>query len=247
MTAALEKIEGNANFANQYWPLLSRWAAYLRENGMDPENQLATNDMSGHLAHNTDLSIKAIIGIAAYGKLCEMTNRSEESKSYLTTAREYANNWASMADDGDHYRLAFDRPGTWSQKHNLIWDRVLGLDIFPASVAQKETAFYMTRLNRYGLPLDNRESYSLVDWTVWTAALSDSKGTFETLIQPIYRFADESPDRVPLADWYGTVDGKHLYFQARPVVGGIFIRMLLEPGMWEKWARVVAGQVNPDQ
>jgi hypothetical protein len=247
MTAALEKIEGNANFANQYWPLLSRWAAYLKEKGMDPENQLATNDMSGHLGHNTDLSIKAILGIAAYGKLCEMTNRSDEAKSYLATAREYANKWASMADDGDHYRLAFDRPGTWSQKHNLIWDRVLGLDIFPASVAQKETAFYMTRLNRYGLPIDNRESYSLVDWTVWTAALSDSKGTFETLIQPIYRFADESPDRVPLADWYGTVDGKHLDFQARQVVGGIFIQMLLEPGMWEKWARADTGGVNSNR
>jgi hypothetical protein len=246
MSAALAKIQGNSNFANQYWPLLSRWAKYLREKGMDPENQLATNDMSGHLPHNTDLSIKAILGIAAYGKLCEMTKRSDEAKSYLATAREYANKWASMADDGNHYRLAFDRSGTWSQKHNLIWDRILGLDIFPASVAQKETAFYMTRLNRYGLPIDNRESYSLVDWTVWTAALSDSKGTFETLIQPIYRFADESPDRVPLADWYGTVDGKHLDFQARPVVGGVFIRMLLEPGMWEKWAHADTGGVNSD-
>jgi hypothetical protein len=244
MSAALAKIEGNGNFANQYWPMLSRWAEYLKEKGMDPENQLATNDMSGHLPHNTDLSIKAILGIAAYGKLCEMTNRSDEAKSYLTTAREYANKWASMADDRDHYRLAFDRPGTWSQKHNLIWDRILGLDIFPASVARKETAFYMTKLNRYGLPLDNRESYTLVDWTVWTAALSGSRETFETLIQPIYRFADESPDRVPLADWYGTVDGKHRFFQARPVVGGVFIRMLLEPGIWEKWARADADRVD---
>jgi hypothetical protein len=236
MTAALAKIEGNGNFANHYWPLLNRWADYLKAKGMDPENQLATNDMSGHLAHNTDLSIKAILGIAAYGKLCEMTNRSEEAASFLATAREYASRWASMAEDGDHYRLAFDRPGTWSQKHNLIWDRILGLNIFPASVARKETAFYLAKLNRYGLPIDYRENYSLVDWTVWTAALSDSQETFQTLIQPIYRFADESPDRVPLADWYGTVDGKHLYFQARPVVGGVFIRMLLEPGIWEKWA-----------
>jgi Domain of unknown function (DUF4965)/Domain of unknown function (DUF5127)/Domain of unknown function (DUF1793)/Domain of unknown function (DUF4964) len=236
MAAALAKIEGNGNFANRYWPLLTRWAEYLKAQGLDPENQLATNDMSGHLAHNTDLSIKAILGIGAYGKLCEMTGRTEEAGSYLKTAREYADKWASMADDGDHYRMAFGSPGTWSQKHNLIWDRVLGLNIFPASIAEKETAFYLTKLNRYGLPVDSRMSYSLVDFTVWTAALADSKETFETLVQPIYRYADETPDRVPFADTYGTVDGTHQYGRARPVVGGIFLPMLLEPGTWEKWA-----------
>jgi hypothetical protein len=249
ITAALAKIEGNANFANRYWPLLSRWADYLKAKGMDPENQLATNDMSGHLAHNTDLSIKAILGIGAYGELCKMTNRSQEAASTLATAREYAAKWASLADDGTHYRLAFDRPGTWSQKHNLVWDRVLDLNLFPALVAQKETTFYTTKLNRYGLPIDNRENYSLVDWTVWAAALSDSEQTFETLIQPIYRYADESPDRVPLADWYQTTDGKHLYFQARPVVGGVFVKMLLQPGMWEKWAHTgeVEARANREQ
>jgi hypothetical protein len=247
LSAALAKIEGNVDFANQYWPLLSLWAEYLKEKGMDPENQLGTNDMSGHLPHNADLSIKAILGMAAYGKLCEMTNRPQEAASYLATAREYAKKWVSMADDGNHYRLAFDRPGTWSQKHNLIWDRTLGLNIFPTSLARKETAFYSTRMNRYGLPIDNRDDYSLVDWTVWSAALSDSKETFESLIEPIYRLADESPDRVPLTDWYGTVNGKHLYFQARPVVGAIFIRMLLEPGMWKKYALADTRGANSDR
>jgi hypothetical protein len=232
MAAALAQADGNGDFASQYWPLLTRWAEYLKEKGLDPENQLATNDMSGHLAHNTDLSIKAIIGLGAYGQLCAATHRESEARAYLDLARKYAQEWQARADDGDHYRLAFDRPGTWSQKHNLIWDRVLGLDLFPPEVARKELAFYKTRLNVFGLPFDNRETYTLLDWTVWTASLAESKADFEHFVAPLYRFANESPSRVPLTDYYWTTTGKQRGFQARPVVGGIFVRMLVDGAGW---------------
>ena len=146
-----------------------------------------------------------------------------------------AERWQRMADDGDHYRLAFDKPGTWSQKYNLVWDRLLGLNLFPPAVARKEISFYKTKLNRYGLPLDNREAYTKLDWIVWTATLADTDEDFKTFVAPVYRFVNESPSRVPLTDWFGTTDGKQVGFQARSVVGGVYVKLLADPALWKKW------------
>jgi hypothetical protein len=235
LVAALAKAEGDAKFAEHYWPLLSKWAAYLREKGMDPENQLSTDDFAGHLAHNTNLSLKAILALGAYAGLCETLGKKTEASDFRREAKSMAERWVRMADDGDHYRLAFDKPGTWSQKYNLVWDRLLDLRLFPAQVARKELAFYKTKLNPYGLPLDNRERYTKLDWTIWTATLAESSEEFRALVAPVYRFVNESPSRVPLTDWYGTVDGKQTGFQARSVVGGVYVKLLADPALWKKW------------
>jgi hypothetical protein len=236
MVAALARVEGNAKFAEKYWPQLSRWAEYLKEKGLDPENQLSTDDFAGHLAHNANLSIKAILALGAYGALCELTGHKQDAASYRKTAQEFARKWVELANDGDHYRLAFDNPGTWSQKYNLVWDKLLGLNLFAPVVARKEIAFYLTKQNQYGLPLDNRRDYTKLDWILWTATLAENPSDFRKLVSPVYRFVNESPSRVPLTDWYDTVTGKQQGFQARSVVGGVFVKMLADPAMWKKYS-----------
>jgi hypothetical protein len=226
LVAAIEKAEGSTALAQRYWPVLSRWAAYLREKGLDPEN----------LAHNANLSIKAIVSLGAYAQLAAALGHREEAEAYRKTALEFAQRWVTMASDGDHYVLAFDKPGTWSQKYNLVWDRVLGLNLFPPEVARKEVAFYRKQQNEYGLPLDNRSQYTKLDWIYWSAALTESQKDFDALIDPTYKFANESPSRVPLTDWYWTQDAKQRGFQARSVVGGLFMKMLTDDSVWKKWA-----------
>jgi hypothetical protein len=236
LLAALARVEGNADYTARYWPQVTKWAEYLSEKGLDPENQLSTDDFAGHLAHNANLSIKAILALGAYAQVAGMTGHAQDAARYRKLAEEFAGKWSGLAAEGDHYKLAFDKPGTWSQKYNLVWDQLLGLKLFPAEIARKEIAFYLTKQNQYGLPLDNRKDYTKLDWIVWTATLAGNGGDFEKIVAPAWQFATESASRVPLTDWYDTKTAKQQGFQARSVVGGLFIKMLADPAMWKKYS-----------
>ncbi|WP_321333734.1 glutaminase domain-containing protein [uncultured Bacteroides sp.] len=228
LTAAISKIEGNASYAKRYWDLLTIWTNYLVEYGQDPENQLCTDDFAGHWAHNANLSAKAIMGVAGYSEMARMLGMNDVADKYADTAKKMAAKWEQMANEGDHYRLAFDRKGTWSQKYNIVWDKMWGLNLFPNNVIEKEVAYYLTKQNPYGLPLDSRKEYTKSDWIMWTAAMAPDKARFEKFVSPVYKYANESVSRVPLSDWHHTDSGKFVGFKARSVVGGYWMKVLMD-------------------
>ncbi|MDO5552455.1 MAG: DUF4965 domain-containing protein [Planctomycetia bacterium] len=227
-TAALVLRENDLDYARANWNCLSQWAAYLLEKGFDPENQLCTDDFAGHLAHNVNLSAKAIIALGAYSKMAELLGEKELATRYRQEAEACVARWVKEADAGDHYRLAFDQPDSWSMKYNLMWDRALDLNLFPESVMATEINWYKKVSQAYGLPLDNRSLYSKNDWILWIAAMTDNQEDFNFLVDPILEYVKACPDRCPLSDWYWTDSAKVQQFRARSVVGGFWAPMLTE-------------------
>ena len=232
MVAACCKADGDYSIARENLDLLEQWFHYLQAFGSDPGEQLCTDDFAGHLAHNVNLSAKAIMGIAAYSQILQALGYSEKAEAYFLQASELMRSWLRRADAGGYTRLAFCSDG-WSMKYNLVWDKLLGFDFIPPAFYEHEIASYLPRMERYGLPLDSRAPYSKTDWILWTAAMAANED-FQKFITPIADYLRETDTRVPFSDYYDTETGRYEKFIARSVQGGLFMPLLMD-----RWAKKI--------
>lgn len=228
LTAVVCLSDHSADFAAPYMQLLEKWVKYLEKYGFDPGSQLCTDDFAGHLAHNTNLSVKAILGIEGYAQILKLLGRLDLSRQYHTLAREMAKNWEKRAVSDSHYRLAFDKENSWSLKYNLVWDKIFNSQLFSQDVYEKELLYYVSKQNTYGVPLDNRASYTKSDWILWCAAFTQDLSIRNSLIAPVAAYLKNTHTRVPFSDWYDTISGNYCHFIARSVQGGIFMPLFID-------------------
>ncbi len=227
MLASAAFADGKFGLIKENLDLLEKWNQYLLQYGEDPGEQLCTDDFAGHLAHNVNLSAKAIMGVAAYSWILNKIGQTEKAAELRQKAHAMGDSWLARADAGGYTYLTFEKTG-WSQKYNLVWDKLMKFGILPDEFYRKEIASYLPRLNAYGLPLDSRCEYTKSDWTMWVAAMADDKKSRMALMKPLAKFLRESESHVPFSDFYNTETGYYERFIARSVQGGVFMPLLMK-------------------
>ena len=232
---AIAHADGNADFVAPWWPQLTEWAKYLEKYGLDPQEQLCTDDFMGHLAHNANLSVKAILGLAAYGDLCRMRGDNRRRTSTLPWPRPTpGTGWRSLPTAiTTAWPSTSPAPGARNtiSSGTASWGSTFSRPRWP-----KEVPHCKKMMLRYGLPLDSRTHLTKTDWSFWSATLAENQADFEALIAPTYDYLNATTARDPLADSYQTDNARSGGMHARPVVGGLFIKMLSDRDMWKKWA-----------
>ncbi len=234
---AICRITGDGKWLMPYNDILKIWAEYCRAEGQNPGNQLCTDDFKGPSEQNTNLSVKAILAIAAYANLLPYINGNiADVEKYMQYAKNMALLWEADARNGNHYRMGFNMPDTWSLKYNLVWDKLWGLNLFPKEIYNREIDWYLSNMNKYGTPLDNRvlrggEHDTKSDWLLWVAAMAPDNETFLKFSDCHYNYINETTSRIPLSDWYDTNTGRSISFSARSVIGGLWMKVLMDRHM----------------
>ena len=224
--AVYQKDKNIAFFADNK-DLCEKWVQYLVKYGLKPGNQLCTDDFAGHLENNVNLAIKATVGIAAYAELLKQKGDGADGAKYRKIAEEFAAEITRFGEDKTHLPLTWDTGvETFSLKYNLAFDRVLGLGLFDKKIFDKEIECYLSKMEKYGTPLDHRKPFGKSDWITYVARLTDDIETQKKFIEPMNEFLKTSPDRVPFSDWYDVKEGKHYGFRARTTQGGCFILLI---------------------
>ena len=223
---------GNTTFADNYTSLFQSYADYLVSNGLYISDQLATNDAAGPLPNQTNLAIKAAIGLTAFGALTGMTNYTAVGQNFAYKLYDQA---LGTDPNRTHFVLEYGNTSTYTIAFNLYPDILLNLSTFPAAAFQMQTDYYPTRRAEGGVALDSRVDWAKTDWALFAAASVTEKAVRDMFIGDVHAFVSEDTvdNQVPFSDRFFVTEDKgdivdaFYQWRARPVVGGHFAVLAL--------------------
>jgi hypothetical protein len=225
------QAEGRA-YALSHYPILSQWANYLFHNCLYPVDQLTTDDFIGHTELNSGLALKGILGMKTFARISTLVGNETAAAFYDQAVADFVPIWIneSMHVDRDHLKMEYNVTNGYQFKYNAFHDKLLDLNVVPQSIYDLESAFYLTKVEPYGIPFVNRHDYTKSDWEIWTAAaFGDANPQLRTtLIESLGKFLRVTAQRVPFTDWYVTATSNQVGFQNRPVAGGHFALLALD-------------------
>ncbi|KAJ5820444.1 hypothetical protein N7474_006035 [Penicillium riverlandense] len=223
LSYAYQKATGNTDLATTYAAQLEKYATYLNENGLYPAAQLSLNDALGPLANQTNLGVKAAVGLAAYGALTGQ-------QKYIATGKDWADKiWTDhLGTDaqGTHFLLQYGTP-QWFLVFNHYADLLFNLDVFPKEAFNATSEYYPTVRAAAGVALDESVGWGQTNWQSFVAATVDGD-TREMFISDMHSYISNGLNTAPFCDRYwvqtsgSNSPGEAFAFRARPTLGSHF-------------------------
>ena len=271
IAAVAQRTGGDLTWLEPYWPVIQTWFQFLITLLPFPQEQLSTvrprvggrrsqndsssppshplqDDFDGPLYNATNLAVKGVAAIAAYGYILEhyAGNTAGAAEAYATavayskTMVEYS--WHANGTDS-HFMIGYVNsqkdggdPSSWPMLYNALWLRVLGFDgLVPQALLDTQRDWYAAnKMQTYGLPLNSRKLYTKDDWMTFLSALYYTPGAAATpsafstsLFDGLYRWANETTSREALSDWTNTDAPTAVGFTNRPVYGAMYAPVLV--------------------
>ncbi|GAA5989358.1 hypothetical protein JCM5350_005687 [Sporobolomyces pararoseus] len=242
MALSYYQLTSDLPWIEKHYEVFKSWTTFLVDDGLLPSNQLSTDDFAGQLANQTNLAVKAIVGIGAMAELANQTGRWTDWLHYRTVAKAYVEEWWKLAmtdlkGPNPHAKLAYQEEESWGTLYNLFGDRILSLDLFPKELYEIQAKWYKEKREKFGVPLDSRHYWAKTDWQIFAAGSTSHKATQDMFIDDMVAYLKAGkvdaafPDlyETPTANWPGEEGFDWgVRFLARPVSGGHFALLALD-------------------
>lgn len=108
MALAYYQATGDEPWVSKHYDVLKQWTSYLIDDGLVPAEQLSTDDFAGTLSNQTDLAVKAIVGIGTLLFLLQFLSllAVETSRvSTLTSSMSFRSNGRARKADWSLHRF----------------------------------------------------------------------------------------------------------------------------------------------